>query len=540
MTSRIQTDKTQFHPSFSSFIPDFLQPKRSSRIGELLLSNKSPLEFEKQDLVETAARGPQFLDEFDEKIAATRQLLDFLVSERDQAASNISDAKSLLHPVRRLPDDVLRAVFRACTKSPGQAFDGELAILVPTVDIESVQPNQLPWTVSCVCQQWRTVAIQTAELWSFIELNLDNRVEDEELAQNRVFRLGLSLFRANGHDLSIRLYGEKSVPDVSPILQILFPTAPYWRRLSAFLPLTSFRRFSVCEGYLNRLDTLYVGSREVNVPHIDAFQLAPNLQVLGTIRWDRAFTRFYFPFSGITTFLSGGGTIHSYESLKRLSHIQTLFLMSWNFTDEPAGPTSFNSVTVLHMLELPLPGFSSIANMYSLLILPSLQTLKLSFFGCNPISFPFIANPDSCTIKSLYIEICDQPQEACARLGYELSNFLCRTLQLEELHIMVADTALPDQWANGLVYTSGQYAAAPRLRVLSMSRGCISAGALDSLVNIIESRRRKDVDSSGGGHCALLERVVLGPGPVEFGDEELSDRWSTLLAGGLIVTRREE
>ncbi|SJL11724.1 uncharacterized protein ARMOST_15132 [Armillaria ostoyae] len=507
MTSRIQTDKTQFHPSFSLFIPESLQPKRSSRIGELLLSNKPPLEFEKQDLVETVARGPQFLDEFDERIAATRQLLDLLVSERDQAASNISDAKSLLHPVRRLPDDVLRAVFRTCTKSIGQAFDGELAILVPTVDIE---------------------------------LNLDNRVEDEELAQNRVFRLGLSLFRANSHDLSIRLYGRNSVPEVSPILQILFPTAPYWKRLSAYLPLASFRRFSVCGGYLNRLDTLYVGSREVDAPHIDAFQLAPNLQVLGTIRGDRAFTRFYFPFSGITTFLSGGGTIHSYESLKRLSHIQTLFLMSWNFTDEPAGPTSFNSVTVLHMLELPLPGFSSIANMYSLLTLPSLQTLKLSFFGRSPISFPVIANPDSCTIKSLYIEICDQPQEACARLGYELSTFLCRTLQLEELHIMVADTALPDQWANGLVYTSGQYAAAPRLRVLSMSRGCISAGALDSPVNIIESRRRKDIDSSGGGHCVLLERVVLGPGPVEFGDEELSDRWSTLLAGGLIVTRREE
>ncbi|PBK89404.1 hypothetical protein ARMGADRAFT_908780, partial [Armillaria gallica] len=123
----------------------------SSRIAELLLSNKAPLEFEKQDLVETAVRGPQILDEFDEKIDAARQLLDFFVSERDKAASNISDAKSVLHPMRRLPDDVLRSIFRTCTK--------------PEVDIESIQPNQSPWTISCVCQQWRTVAIHTGELW---------------------------------------------------------------------------------------------------------------------------------------------------------------------------------------------------------------------------------------------------------------------------------------------------------------------------------------------------------------------------------------
>ncbi|PBK64221.1 hypothetical protein ARMSODRAFT_893414, partial [Armillaria solidipes] len=166
MASPTRTDKSQFHPCFSSFIPESLQPKRSSRIEELLLSNKPPLEFEKQHLLETATRGAQILDEFDEKIAATRQLLDFLVSERDQAASNISDAKSLLHPVRRLPDDVLRAVFRMCTKSADQAFNGILAfLLLPTIDIESVQPNQSPWTVSCVCQQWRTVAIHTGELW---------------------------------------------------------------------------------------------------------------------------------------------------------------------------------------------------------------------------------------------------------------------------------------------------------------------------------------------------------------------------------------
>ncbi len=138
MASPIRTNKSQFHPCFPAFIPTSLQTKRSSWIKELLISNKPPLEFEKHHLLETATRGPRILDEFDEKFAAARQLLDFLFSERDQAGSNISDASSLFYPVRRLPlDDVLCLVFRACTRSADQAFNGGdgFVVLKPEIGI---------------------------------------------------------------------------------------------------------------------------------------------------------------------------------------------------------------------------------------------------------------------------------------------------------------------------------------------------------------------------------------------------------------------
>ncbi|SJL11694.1 uncharacterized protein ARMOST_15100 [Armillaria ostoyae] len=551
MISPIRTDKSQFHPYFSSFIPEYSQPKRSSRTEELLPSNKPPLEFERQDFLEIAARGPQTLDEFDEKIAATRQLLDFLVSERDQAASNISDAKSLLYPVRRLPDDVLRAVFQACTESPDQAFNinGGFVLLEPEIDIESVQPNQSPWTVSCVCQQWRNVAIHTGELWSFVKIDLDNRPEDEELAKNRVFRLGLSLFRSNGHDLSIRLYGEKSVPGVCPILQILLPTAPYWKKLSVFLPLASFNHFSVCKGYLNRLDTLYIGGVEseiqVDAFHIDAFQLAPSLRVVGTYAAiSRMPTPFCVPSSGVMTFISGGPNIHTYRSLKRFPRVQKLTLFCWAPIDEAAEPISLHSVTLLHLFHLPVSGALSVANMYSHLILPSLRHLEISFVepdSPDEISFPVVTNPDSCPIKTLFIDLYRLSQEACTQLGDELIKFLRRTPKLNELYVKAdSETELPGRWVNSLVYIPGQDAIVPRLCFLGMPDGRISAGDLGCLVGVIESRRRKDIDSSDSNHCVLLEEVELGPEPVEFDDEELSERWSALLAGGLIVTYREE
>ncbi|PBK64205.1 hypothetical protein ARMSODRAFT_962378, partial [Armillaria solidipes] len=503
MISPTRTDKSQFHPYFSSFIPESLQPKRSSRIEELLPSNKPPLEFERQDFLEIAARGPQTLDEFDEKIAATRQLLDFLVSERDQAASNISDAKSLLHPVRRLPDDVLRSVFRSCTESPDQVFNWDVVVLQPKIDIESVQPNQSPWTVSCVCQQWRTVAIHTAELWSFISLDLDQSYQNKELAKNRVFRLGLSLFRANGHDLSIRLHGKNNVSNVSPILQILFPTAPYWKRLSISLPPSSFLHFSVCKGYLNRLDTLYIGGveSEIDAFDIDAFQLAPSLRVVGTYEGSRTPTPFCVPSSGVTTFISGGTNIHTYGSLKRLPHVQKLTLFCWDRIDEATEPISLPSVTFLWLVQHASSSHSSVADMYSHLILPSLRDLKTGFIGSyyyDLISFPVVTNPDSCPIKTLAIQLFRLSQKECTQLGDGLFKFLRGTPELERLQIIVTDpskTRLPDRWLNSLVHIPGQDAIVPRLCFLGMPDGRISAGNLGCLVGVIESRRRKDIDS---------------------------------------------
>ncbi|KAK0438977.1 hypothetical protein EV421DRAFT_1822501, partial [Armillaria borealis] len=303
------------------------------------------------------------------------------------------------------------------------------------IDIESVQPNQSPWTVSCVCQQWRTVAIHTAELWSFISLDLDQSYRNKELAKNRVFRLGLSLFRANGHDLSIRLHGKNNVSNVSPILQILFPTAPYWKRLSISLPPSSFLHFSVCKGYLNRLDTLYIGGikSEIDAFHIDAFQLAPSLRVVGTYEGSRTPTPFCVPSSGVTTFISGGTNIHTYGSLKRLPHVQKLTLFCWDRIDEATEPISLPSVTFLWLVQHASSSPSSVANMYSHLILPSLRDLKIGFIGSyyyNLISFPVVTNPDSCPIKTLAIQLFRLSQEECTQLGDGLFIFLHGTPKL--------------------------------------------------------------------------------------------------------------
>ncbi|SJL03244.1 uncharacterized protein ARMOST_06595 [Armillaria ostoyae] len=172
-------------------------------------------------------------------------------------------------------------------------------------------------------------------------------------------------------------------------------------------------------------------------------------------------------------------------------------------------------------------------------LLPVSENRMITFLESDDsISLPLVSNPDSCRIGSLTINLY---QEACTQLGDELFKILRGTPELERLHIRtLPETTLPDRWLNSLVYISGQDAVVPRLRFLSMPSGLISAEGLGCLINVIESRRKKNVDSPDGKYCALLEKVILGPEPVKFDDEELSEKWSALLAGGLIVTHREE
>ncbi|KAG7439386.1 uncharacterized protein BT62DRAFT_738935 [Guyanagaster necrorhizus] len=137
MTSTfVPVDLSSFDPAFASSLPQYRHPTHSPRIVELLQTNKPPLSPEQDVLAALMASGDEYLAEVDKKIAATRQLLHFLSTERDQIVSNLSDAKILTHPVRQLGDDVLCEIFSRC---------------VPELDAErsfsSLDPRQAPWTL---------------------------------------------------------------------------------------------------------------------------------------------------------------------------------------------------------------------------------------------------------------------------------------------------------------------------------------------------------------------------------------------------------
>ncbi|KAF9029377.1 hypothetical protein BDZ89DRAFT_906349, partial [Hymenopellis radicata] len=90
-----------------------------------------------------------------------RKMLDNLVRARSQAESHLADAKSVIHPMRSLPYDVVSEIFSQCV--PTWTMDD--------VSTQSLDPRLAPWTLTRVCFRWRHIALLLPNLWTYIGLD---------------------------------------------------------------------------------------------------------------------------------------------------------------------------------------------------------------------------------------------------------------------------------------------------------------------------------------------------------------------------------
>ncbi|KAF9023962.1 hypothetical protein BDZ89DRAFT_892265, partial [Hymenopellis radicata] len=83
-----------------------------------------------------------------------RELLENLLSARQQAQSRLEDTKSLLHPMRSIPNEILAEIFGHCVL---KAYSAE--------DPDALNPKGAPWLLTRVCHRWRELTINLPELW---------------------------------------------------------------------------------------------------------------------------------------------------------------------------------------------------------------------------------------------------------------------------------------------------------------------------------------------------------------------------------------
>ncbi|KAG7445488.1 uncharacterized protein BT62DRAFT_896778, partial [Guyanagaster necrorhizus] len=129
-------------------------------LKSLYENNEPPSNAQENILRDELARRLESLSYIDEKIARLRMELEAHLRARDAISCEIDIIKIGLHPIRRLPDDILTVIFGHCVRNPAKLFDSW-----DRYDYDSLVIDDAPWTVSYVCHQWRAVAINTARLW---------------------------------------------------------------------------------------------------------------------------------------------------------------------------------------------------------------------------------------------------------------------------------------------------------------------------------------------------------------------------------------
>ena len=122
--------------------------------------------------------------------------VDGLTQKIDALTHSMDQKRGVLHPIRRVPAEILEQIFELATLDERSILQGNL------IDRETTHPSldalyctipRIPTILASTCRYWRTIALNMAPLWSFL------RVPTLELyectAVTRACIAGLSTFQ---------------------------------------------------------------------------------------------------------------------------------------------------------------------------------------------------------------------------------------------------------------------------------------------------------------------------------------------------------
>ncbi|KAK0215941.1 hypothetical protein EDD85DRAFT_439197 [Armillaria nabsnona] len=400
---------------------------RSFRIAQLLQANETPSPQELSELRRTVAEAPQNIINLGQRIEATRELLDVLITQQSYASDALDDARFITHSPRRLPEDVLLEIFYHCVNEVVEALRaGETRCVL--------HHDAAPLSLSQVCQSWRRVTIQAPLLWRCVSVNLHNHYVTREHHPGAPctnhddprssYLLCIHLQRARQVSLHVCINGRSNFAQI-PLIPPLLSTSSAWVELSLRLPFSAYHQLATCHGFLDRLQFLRLSVKDhANVNAIIAptevvsvFSIAPQLREVRCDNLHNARNFFVFPPDGVERFSSRVDSKEDLTSLTPLPNVKDLSLHCYvdSFPQDlyaqwtAQGPSlirpnayrTLDSVTSLHMHQ-HVNGPQALARLYSALNLPSLSYLHFHFENyAQGYDLPVVSDSNRHTVTTL-------------------------------------------------------------------------------------------------------------------------------------------
>ncbi|KAK1226016.1 hypothetical protein PQX77_011015 [Marasmius sp. AFHP31] len=136
------------------------------------------------------------LSKFQAEISRIRSILASMELRESELTERISERKSLVSSVRRLPSELWAEIFALCM---GVSTSGQASLAVSKSDWNNVSAP--PLVLSHVCSRWRSILHTTPNLWSTLDVNLYALDRDITPLLNHYFDLAKS---GRGVDLLVR------------------------------------------------------------------------------------------------------------------------------------------------------------------------------------------------------------------------------------------------------------------------------------------------------------------------------------------------
>ncbi|KAK0440404.1 uncharacterized protein EV420DRAFT_1133605 [Desarmillaria tabescens] len=368
---------------FLSSYPQIKREPPDPRLEALLKTNTPPLEAEKATFRKAKEDLPLIVSDLDERIAQTHQLLHALKGERAQAAEDLRHAKIVLHPMRTIPDDILREIFLHNTLTWEDLVDAGRRLAFH----DSLDPRCGPWVLTHVCRNWRSVALSMPSLWNCISLDFNVYYRQRDRPACVALQLGLHIQRARRSPLSIRI---ESMVDIHThnAFPIILSSMSQWKHLHIRVPPATCHQLAQCKAFLENLEEACIDGGTFPTSSqresLEMFQMASNLWRLHIGEHaDLRSHRLRLAWSQLT-YLSidiyADMNFNLFKELKKLRSLRIVF---------PSGPRKLNvsqRITLPKVEYLSLKrkgaahGVNTLAGVFDMLDLPSLDSLA---FGAN-------------------------------------------------------------------------------------------------------------------------------------------------------------
>ncbi|KAK0452566.1 hypothetical protein EV421DRAFT_911304 [Armillaria borealis] len=323
-------------------------------------------------------------------------------SHRDVVHKSLVAYSSTLAPIRRLPTEILGAVFRSVQtslswKTERSGWDGP----------EALDFSRGPWKLSHVCGAWRDIVLSYPQLWSHIVLQYHWTDCPTETLHHTVPALEAMILRSAQHPLDITFDLQYINNEDAAIraFSVILEESYRWRSIDLQIPLTLLEQLKVVRGKISCLESLTMktsfipsSSREGLPEEVrSAFIDAPRLQKV-TLHHTNGFGAFMFPLhiARLAAFMDNVSNLEVYQSLVEC-HL---------LVDPPSGP----NIVFTHHIDLPNLRrlFVSSPHLLSYLRLPSLDDLMICSFNASDMhSVVVVMNEfvrrSRCTLTSLAI-----------------------------------------------------------------------------------------------------------------------------------------
>ncbi len=267
-----------FHIDLRNFLPNNLQPSSPAWLTSLLSTNDPPDSVTQDVLSSTLPVHIDNAHNLESKVSESRHLLNFLTEQLLAAKAHIQDIKTVTHPIRQVQDDVWREI---------------LLFTIAGSQTQSPSIYDTPWYLAQVCHQWRTVALHTARLWSYMRLNFatDRLLCNPDATECACSILTERLNRCMTIPRDVKIFAPYTNLQNNSVFRTFIMHTATWRSLDIntnsvnFISLKSRQSFFSCLQSLRIVDMEFSDDRGTHGrgydrTMLDAFSIIPHINPL--------------------------------------------------------------------------------------------------------------------------------------------------------------------------------------------------------------------------------------------------------------------